>query len=273
MHQDTDNMARHALDAGIAAATLTDPLIPLEEGRLHLLVPDGFTVKDVTDPLRLPSRIKQKVIVDTRASLVSYANRFQDHRSVIIADYDAGTISAHLDFHGDNEHELAAQHNAHTATLKLRDSEEYARWNEMEGGMHSQEEFAMFIEENVADVSDPDHSDLIEICRELEASQGVRFKSGTRLDNGDRAFTYETETHVKSEISVPQEIRLQIPLYFGEEPTEIRAKFRFRPTTTGLVLGFIWHRVEYMRQAKFQEMATLAADETGLPVFFGRQTT
>lgn len=272
MNNDTDNLARHALDAGIAAVTLNDPLAIGADGREHLIVPNDFQVKDITDPLKLPTRIKQSITVDTRESLTAYANRFSDNRSIILADYDAGTITAHLDWHSNNQNELQAQHNAHSVTLKLRNSEEYARWNAMEDIMHSQEEFALFIEENVADVSYPDHSDLIEICRELEASQGVKFKSGTRLDNGDRSFTYENETHIKSEIAVPKEIGLLIPLYFGEPPVEVHAKFRFRPTANGLQLGFRWHRVEYRRQATFQEMATLAADETGLPSLFGRQS-
>lgn len=273
MHNETENAARHALDAGLAAAALQKPVVQAQDGREYLLAPNGFSKHDITDPLKLPTRIEQRITVDTRESLTAYANRFHDNRSILIADYDAGAITAHLDFHSDNEHELQAQHNDHAVTLQMRDSEEYSRWNKMEGELHSQENFALFIEENVADVSYPDHSDLVEICRELEASQGVNFKSGTRLENGDRSFTYETETHVKSELTVPKEIGLLIPLYHGEEPTEIHAKFRFKPTANGLMLGFRWHRVEYMRQAKFQEMATIAADDTGLPVFFGRQTS
>ena len=37
----------------------------------------------------------------------------------------------------------------------------------------------------------------------------------------------------------------------------------------GLMMGFQWHRVEYQRRAHFAEIATKAAEETGLPVFAG----
>ncbi len=113
---------------------------------------------------------------------------------------------------------------------------------------------------------DPEAASLIEICRDLEATQGINFKSGVRLDNGDRTFTYEDETKVKNELVVPSEIKLAIPLYYGEEPTIITAKFRFRVKPGALYFGFTWHRVEYQRQAKFRELATLAADETGMPI-------
>lgn len=263
---------RDALDTAITAANLIAPLVDHRDGRAHLMIPDGYRIEDVSDPDRLRGHIGQRITVDDRASLTAYANRFSDHRSIVMADYDTGSIRVYMDWHHDNAHDLTPQHAAHNATLKLRDSEEYKRWNKMEGDMHSQAEFAIFVEENVADVIDPEQGVLLEICRDLEASQGVAFKSGTRLDNGDRSFTYETETRVKSEIAVPTEIILSIPLYQGEPEIDIRAKFRFRPTPGGLMLGFRWHRVEYQRQALFSEMAFKTADETGLPVYFGRVT-
>lgn len=262
---------RNALDTGIVAAHLAEPLIKHEDGRTHVILPEGFDLHEVTDPNVLRGPIKQQLTVDDRTSLTNYANRFSDKRSIIVADYDAGTISAHLDWHEDNQNGLERQHACHTATQKLRNSEEYDRWNKIEGEMHMQDAFAMFIEENVADVVDPDQSTLLEICRDLEATQGVSFKSGVRLESGDRTFQYSDETNVKGELVVPTEIKLSIPLYQGEEPREIRAKFRFRVSQQGLTLGIRWHRVEYLRQATFCEMATLISDDTGLPVFFGRK--
>jgi len=270
MNDTTDYSPRHALDASIDAARLANPLIDHGAGRAHAFVPNGYTLQDVSNPDRLRDHIRQSITVDDRESLTSYANRFSDVRSILIADYDGGKITGHLDWHHNNEAKLKPQHASHSVTLKLRDSEEYLRWSKMEGEMHSQEDFALFIEENVADVINPDHSVLLEICRDLEATQGVSFKTGTRLDNGDRTFLYETQTHVKSEVAVPTEIGLSIPLYNGENPTDIRAKFRFKPTADGLLLGFRWHRVEYQRQATFREMAIIASDDTGLPVVFGR---
>ncbi|WP_244940813.1 MULTISPECIES: DUF2303 family protein [Leisingera] len=247
-----------------------DRIITGADGRQHAFIPEGFDLKDISDPNRLPEHISQAVILDDRESLTNYVNRFSDGRSILIADYDAGLIRAHLDWHNDNSTDLQRQHASHTATLKLRNSEEYDRWNKMEGEMHSQESFALFIEENVADISDPDHLVMLEICRDLEATQDVSFKSGIRLENGDRTFVYEDETKVKGDMTVPTEIGLCIPLYQGEEPTDIRAKFRFRPTASGLMLGFRWHRVEYMRQATFAAMAHQTAENTGRPYYFGR---
>ena len=263
---------RAVLDATIDAARLADPLIVHPDGRVHAFIPEGYRLENVTDPDRLPAAIKQSITVDDRASLSAYANRFQDPRSIIIADIGAGTIKAALDWHHSNEGEaaLAAQHCRHSVTLKLQDSEEFGRWNAMEDKMHPQADFAAFIEENIFDVIDPEQGTLLEICRDLEATQDNKFRSGVRLENGDRTFHYETETRTKGEVQVPTEITLSIPLYQGEQPVDVRAKFRFRVTPGGLMLGFRWHRVEYQRQATFRGMAYAAADDTGLPVYFGR---
>lgn len=265
---------RGALDTAIEAARIANPIIVHANGRKHAFVPDGFTLADISDPDRLPPYIKQSITLNDRSSLINYVNRFSDQRSILIANYDTSTITARMDWHADSVADdaygpLSAQPNQHTATFKIANSLEYARWSKMEGEMHSQADFALFIEENVSDITDPDHGEIIEICRDLEATQGAQFKSRTRLENGDTAFKYETETRVTNDVVVPDEIRLSIPLYYGEEPTEIRAKFRFRVSDGGLLLGFKWHRVEYQRQAKFQEMAFDASGQTGRPIFFG----
>lgn len=264
-----------ALDAAIKAARLASPVIDGPHGARHILVPDGFRLETAHDPHALPPHIvKTAVVVDQRASLSAYVNRFSDVRSILIADYDAGSIKAVLDWHFDNAvvdgGSLDPQPREHTCTLKLRPSEEFKRWAEMENSFHGQAEFASFLEENAVDVIDPAPAVLIEISRDLEGTQGVTFKSSTRLENGDRSFVYETETRAKGDIKVPREFVLSIPLYDGEEPVPLRCAFRWRINGGQLQMGFVWRRVEYQRRAHFAQIATAASEETGCPVYFGR---
>lgn len=270
-HTLTVNSPSETLETVLAGARMADPLAVLEDGRAFILTPPGFCAKEITDPHLLPPRIKQAVTLDTRAALCAYVNRFSDGRSVIVADIDAGKIHGLLDYHGDSlDGGLSAQAVAHRATLHLRDSEEFKRWNAIQGTLQEQAEFAAFLEENAEDIADPDPTVMIEISRDLEATQDVTFKASNRLENGDRAFIYETETKTKGDIRVPREFKLSIPLYQGEEPVTLRCAFRWKVSGGGLVLGFEWRRVEYMRQAFFQQIATQVAEETGRPVFFGR---
>lgn len=262
------------LETVLAAARIAAPVLDLANGAAYAFVPRGFELRDVSDPHRLPPYIKQSLVVDDAESLIHYANRFSDARSIIIANLDTLTIGAVLDWHSGNQEQeydpLAPMACQHVARLVLRQSEEFARWAEMEGRLHDQMAFAEFLDENASDIVDPEPAVMIEIARDLEAVQGAKFKANTRLQTGERSFSYETETHVKGDLKVPQRFRLAIPLFGGEEPTEIEASFRFRPQPDGLKLGFVWRRVEYVRQAKFREIAYRVAEHTGLPVFQGR---
>lgn len=276
-----ETLPESALDAAIRAAALREPVISGPHGSRHILVPEGFRLEDHPDPYALPPYATGKVTLDDADSLIRYVNRFQDARSVLIADYDTLSVVAFLDYHAGNngdglddpEHSFSPGPCRHIASLCLRESEEFKRWAEMEDALHDQMAFAEFLDENAADIADPDPADFIEIARELEATQGVNFKSSTRLQTGERSLVYETETHVRGEMKVPTTFTLEIPLFQGEEPSEIHASFRFRPSPQGLKLGFVWRRVEYRRQGQFSLIAHRVAEETGRPVMFGRRAS
>lgn len=263
-----------AVQAAVRLAALLDPVIDEKHGVRHIMVAEGFKLEAVPNPYFLPPFAVGKVTVDTADSLIRYVNRFQDARSILVADYDALSIHGILDYHASNDEDmpLAPGPCRHTATLRLRNSEEFLRWSGMEGTLHDQMAFAEFLDENANDISHPDPATFIEIARELEATQGVVFKSATRLQTGERSIVYETETQVRGEMVVPTTFTLAIPLFQGEEPSEILASFRFRPSAQGLKLGFVWRRVEYRRQAEFALIAHRVAEATGRPVIFGRQS-
>lgn len=268
--------ARDDLLAAIDNSALKAPQILGRDGREHVLVPAGFQIHDITDPHRFAARPAHgAVLMDDRASLVAYVNRHQ-HKdtSAIFADYDAGTITARLDWHPHNGSQAsefgASGTDRHRATLKLRDSEEWKRWHKMQGQMHAQADFALFLEENAADIHVPEPSIFIELARDLEAASGMTFKSRNRLDNGDMEFHFAEESRITNRAIVPDSFTLSIPLYQGEAAEAVQAKFRWKALPGGLTLGFVWHRAEYIRQARFAMIATTAAEETGLPVYMGR---
>lgn len=264
-----------ALDAAIEAARLANPVVTGTDGRQHAFLPEGYALKELPDDTRLPPYATGHVVVDDRASLVNYANRFQTKQSIIIADFDAGRIGASLDWHPDNQHDQKGKSgaNRHHVTLALRFSEEFTRWNGFANKLHEQEVFARFLEENASDVGHPEAAAMIELSRDFEATVGQVYKSAVRLDNGDRRMVFETETKAQNSVVIPQRFTLSIPIYNGEEPDELTCLFRWRAAGGGQVqLGFDWHRVEHQRRAHFTQIAYAAAEETGLPVFMGRHT-
>lgn len=266
----------HSLTDALAALTKADslahPVVMGNDDRQHVLVPQGYALHDITDPHRLPPHPRGTVKVDDRASLVTYSKRHATAHSVIFADYDAGTITTQLDWHPHNQHDAfgTCGRRLHTAQLKVLPSEEFTRWNEMQGKMHPQASFALFLEENASDIWKPEPAIMLELARDLEGVTGQTFKSRTRLTDGSHGFKFETENKIISEVQAPDEFCLNIPVYHGEEPEILTAKFRWRPTGEGLLLGFVWHRVEYMRRARFTQIAAAVAEDTGLPWVSGR---
>lgn len=269
------NYPGKALEASIAAATRANPVITGPDDTQYALIPPGFRVQELTDATRLNPWPKARITVDDQASMITYVNRFSGPRSILMADFTALTITARLDWHEDNTNGTLAPHQTgpddHSITLKLIPSEEFVRWDKMQGKQHAQADFARFLEENAVDILFPDAASMIELSRDFEATQSNTYKSAVRLDNGDRALTFASETNAQSRIVIPQKFSLSIPVYNGEAPDELTAMFRWRPSAgTGVTLGFDWHRVEYQRRAHFQAIAFAVAENTGLPVIMGR---
>lgn len=258
--------------AALAAARMAEPVFDGRYGEKYFMLPPGFGMQVYEDQFALPPRVLQSVTVDDRASFAAYVNRFSDARSVLIADLDTFTITGVLDYHGAATAEDPAAPSAlrHKVALVFRPSEEFKRWNGIQDKYHSQAAFAEFLDENSVDIVDPEPAIMIEIARDLEATKGSTFKSSTRLESGDRSFSYTTETQVRGDMRVPSKFSLSIPLFEGEAPRELTARFRFKIGDDGLYLGFVWHRVEHVRRAEFRQTAFELAEMTGRPVFFGR---
>lgn len=237
------------------------------DGREYLVLPEGYSAELISEDQPLPAYPKALRTFDEPGSLVVYAKRFSGAASVLLADIDSYSIACRLDYHENGD---KPGHDQHTAKLVLRQSEEFARWNRCAGRMLPQAEFAAFLEENAVDVTEPDGADLLELARDLEATRDVQFKSSIRLDNGDRQFQYADDTKPKGNIAVPQAFKITIPIFQGDDPITLQARLRYRISEGGLTLGYEWHRTEYVKQAKFREIAAFIAEETGLPWMMGR---
>lgn len=265
---------RETFEVAFEAAQLIKPTISGGDGREHVLLPQGMKLDDISDPYRLAPFAHAAIGLDEKQSLIDYLKRFALAGTVLVADFDSLKITASIDYHNASETMKtpgAVGSCKHQAVFALRPSEEFTRWDKFEGDLHPQDEFAAFMEENAVDVMSPAATVMMEIARDLEAVQDVKFQSSTRLESGDRSFTYTNETQTKGNVRVPTEFVLNIPLYQGESPVELRAALRFRVLSGGLVLGFEWRRVQYQRLAYFRQIATEIVSETGVPVFYGRR--
>lgn len=235
----------------------------LRGGREVILVPDGYSVKEV-DVSPVADRVIAKRGFHDGNSLAAYVNRFRTLNTILIADLNKRTVSVSIDYHGQEVGPVD-----HTASWTMRHSQEFEQWSLFEGKLHEQAEFIRFMEENSLDVILPDPAKLLDLCRDFEAIKTVQFKASKRLDNGDREFTYAESTGTADRIAVPQKLTLSLPIFYGEAPIEVTALFRYRMKEGGLQLGYEFHRIKPVIDAAFRLAATRVADETGLPAHFG----
>lgn len=259
--------------ADMAVKAAGAPLVvKTDEGREFLVLPDSMTSKDVTEPnavqALLPDHIRQGVTLQTVDSLVEYVNGFKTDTTLLFADIQANSIRALLDYHS----AAAPLHVAHVATMALPFSEEWRTWTGIDGRLMPQLDFARFLEENAADIAAPSGADLLEACRDLQARRKVNFTKAIRTssDNENFEFTDETEARSKGGVELPTKFLLNVPVYFGEAPTELFAFLRWKLDDGALTLGIKLHRAEHVRQAVFKQIVVAAAEKTGRPVVFGK---
>jgi uncharacterized protein YfdQ (DUF2303 family) len=255
------------------AAKKAEIIIDPGTGRHFLVVPEGYSQKEISDEyglkLGLPAYISQVVTLQTSESLIGYVNWFKKD-TILFADIGANAICAAIDYHTAG----AAANVAHRAALHLPYSEEWQLWTKISGRLLPQLEFARFIEENAADITAPEAADLLESIRDLQAHRKVSFIKAVRTSSENENFEYsdETKANTKGGVEIPTQFVLNIPVYFGESDTEVRAFLRWKIDADkgGLELGVQLHRAEHVRQAVFKQIVAEVADKTDCGALFGK---
>lgn len=278
-----DNQAETIADLARKASVVQS--VSGGDGRHYLIVPDGYTAKDVTDPHglfpRAPAYIKQRVEVQALDSLTDYVNKFKTADSMLFADIMANSITGLIDYHHDgvgvegSAKVQKASNNAHAVTMALPFSEEWRLWTSIDGKLMGQLEFARFLEENNPDIAQPNAAELIEAARDLHALRSVKFTKVVRTDSDNENFTAEDSTTLASNrtgnnVELPREFTLNIPIYFGESSIEMKAHLRWKVGDDGMSLGFKMWRPEHIRQAEFKRIVTHAAESTSLTAVYGK---
>ena len=119
------------------------------------IVPQGMKVEFLKDHfdkmLDKPRRFEQDTTVATAEDFVKYYNRYANDESTIFY-YEDGYFKAVLDWHPSGN-ELSFK--SHTLTFVNDYHKNWNAWVENNNRKKSQEDFAFFIEDQIADFEDP----------------------------------------------------------------------------------------------------------------------
>jgi uncharacterized protein YfdQ (DUF2303 family) len=273
INQDTEagQIAKLALACAQVPAVITTP-----SGATFIAAPIDVQLKDVTPPNTIktvkPDVIRQSVVLQTAESLIDYVGRFKTSNTVLFADIDSDTIVAAIDYHGQTD----ADHVAHKAVLKLPRSLEWQLWDEIDGALQSQLDFARFIEENRGHFVRPDPANLLELVNGIHAIETVDFRAKVRTNSENVDFDIKASTEAfgavnGEKLTLPTLFTINIPIYFGEEARDLEARLRWKKSQSeGLTLGIMLLRKEQERQAEFKAVVDRITTAVQLTSIYGR---
>lgn len=188
--------------------------------------------------------------------------------ALCIADETAFTIRLIFD-------SLPTQWGEVYADLKLQLSPEAQRWKACSGKYVAQQDFAEFCELNLKTFASPSAATVLEIAQTFQAKTTVDFSSAVRLSNG--TFKLRREEKVewavageRADITIPEELRLALPLFKYDKTYEVRARLRYRIQEGAVRLSVLLVDPEMAFEHAFSEVTDYVANALEMPVFWGK---
>lgn len=241
----------------------------------YLVLPEGHKHIDLTSAIEkagaTPHRKHGAVLLGDLASFnVFVADQGVPASTYIYADPDSRSLTAVLNDHakadgGAGWRDLRA---VYTAEL----SREFTTWLEGNKKPMEQDEFAIFLEDNIADVCEPSGDTLLAIALSLQSKTEANFSSARRLDNGQVQFAYTETIETRANggsIEVPREFFIGLRLFKNGEGYKVRARLKYRLHTGKLKFWYELDRPENAIEEAFQAYIDQAR-ENGFTVLIGK---
>lgn len=251
--------------------------ICLEPGKIYAVrTPDGFKTIDLTTEAVLKAageprtRERSSYAFHQMHSFIAYAQDILKHErddALCIADENDFTIRLIFDARSYQWGEVYAD-------LQLQFSPEWTRWISSSGKYVSQQDFAEFCELNLESFASPSAATILEISQTFQAKTTVDFASAVRLSNGaiklKREEKIEATAGERSDITIPEELRLALPIFKYDKPYEVRARLRYRIVEGSVRLSVLLIDPEMALEHSFKAVVDQVAGQLNMPVFYGK---
>ena len=204
-------------------------------------------------------------------SFIDYVNEQKQEKTTQLYVVSDTVLRAVIDDHGADV--SAANWRAHVATLTLKNSIEYTTWKGKHGIQMVQKDFAQFLEDNSQDIQSPDGITLLNLVRDLKASQNIECTGAINENSDDRSGSYEVVTKTKAgvlgDIELPQQITLQLSVYEGGIALPLVARLKLSVSPPKLWLSYELVRVQQFEKQALQVVTTHIEDKTNIVAFYG----
>lgn len=245
-----------------------------------VLIPDNFNAVDLERMLDAPTRKRGTSTLYDAESFIAVVNDQANDTTRLFSTINPPTFTAVF-----NHHASGAGWGDHMARYNAPLSPEWKAWTGADAKKLNQLDMAQFLEANMVDVAhiptnhaagepgSPDGATLLEICRTLEATKKVNFKSTMRLADGSTQFTYDEDvagSAVKGTMTIPEQFSIGVPVFENGEKYRQDVRFRYRIADGGhLVMWLELIRPHKVIEDAVKQLRAHIAKETGLQVLNG----
>jgi len=241
------------------------------------MMPDGFSlsIHQPLDPVL--TVIKAAPRFDDAESFVEYVNRYKTDQTIVFADIKGNRLTSVFDYHSAAAEQVPGKpdHAAHRALHPCPWSLDWERWRAVDGKDMKQKGLGRFLEEMLHTIAAPDGAGLLEIASELKVDRAVKFKAGTRLQDGTVSLAYEEEDSTSGKngkLTVPDLITIVSPVFLGGPPMQFKARLRYEIDRGDLTFKIdIMNRLDGEQKA-FGVLVDMVRTATDRPVFYGAQS-
>ena len=245
------------------------------DGATFVNVPPGYTHKNVTKDIEeaqiIPSRKHGTVQLKDIASLMAYAkDQCAIATGYIYADPDTRTVTAVFN---DHRHLDNAGWRDHKASYKAEFTPEFKKWMDKNGTAMTQTEFAEFVEDNFADITEPAAHIMLEMATTIQAKTDINFASAKRLQNGQVQLQY-TETidaraGANGALEIPKEFTLGLRIFKNGGGYRLKARLKYRLNAGALKFWYELDRPERSIEDAFGGYVEVLTEQSGYQVLLG----
>ena len=257
------------------AALAQQALAPksVEPGGIYLVAQADGSIQtiDLTGP-EYTGELSRKAGTTTVRDAVSFLTYYAKHHDAdteTYSDVERLSITAVLDAHTGT----SPRFGAHRLSLVLRRTKAWEEWTGMDGKLVSQDIFANFLEDHLPNLVEPDAATMLEIAQSIKATTKAEFQSSSRLQSGERKFSFVEDTKAsagaKGDLAIPETFKIGVPPFEGADAYSMTARFKYRLDRGQLALGFKLEQPEERAKAAFADVLAVIAEGVGAPILNG----